>query len=113
MDMITRVEEAIWFRSKFLEVLKSGEKTGTLRLGRRIPKYEKLPVVLTETRECIGNARIDTLSWIKFGDIIYYPVILQREYPHEFQQIYDEMIMVYPDITQDSWVTFYGFRMEF
>lgn len=109
VDYISRIEEAIWFRSKFYEALSSGRKTGTLRLGRRVPRRETLPVILTESQERIGQANIDTLVWLKFADIINYPVIMRREFPSEYEQIWAEMRAVYPDMTQESWVTFYGF----
>lgn len=112
MDYLSRIEEAIWFRGKFLEVLKSGEKSGTLRLGRRIPRHEVLPIIVSETQEELCRARIDTLAWLRFSEIVYYPVILDREYPHEYNQIWDEMRAVYPSISEESWVTFYGFTTE-
>lgn len=112
MDYLSRIEEAIWFRNKFRAVLEAGRKTGTLRLGRRIPRYEILPVFITETQECIGRARIDVLVWLKFEDIVNYPVILRREFPSGYDQIWVEMKAVYPDMTPDSWVTFYGFTLE-
>ena len=112
INFISRIENAIWFRSKFQKVLVNGKKTGTLRLGRRIPRFETLPVILTETKMCIGQARIVVLAWLRFAEIINYPVILQREYPHEYNQIWIEMKKVYPDMTEKSWVTFYGFNME-
>lgn len=112
INYISRIEDVIWFRSKFQKVLVSGEKTGTLRLGRRIPQLEILPVMLTETHKCIGQARIEVLAWLRFAEIVDYPIILQREYPHEYNQIWVEMRQVYPSITKKSWVTFYGFTME-
>lgn len=109
LDYLYRIERAIWFRSKFKDVLASGIKRGTLRMGRRVPAAEVLPVILAETRERIGDAHITGLAWLRYGDLPRFPSILEEEYPHDTTEIDQEMKVVYPTLAADDWVTFYGF----
>ncbi len=106
---IDRVEKQIWFRQKFAKPILEGIKKGTLRLGKRIPAKLILPILISETRKKLIDAQIEILIWLRYKDIQKYPEIIQKEYPNNLKKLNKEMKKIYPTLTSESWVTFYGF----
>ena len=107
MKVIDRIDNLIQFQKRFKKHATLGR--GTLRIGRRIPKSLILPVVLTESKEIIGYIKIELLIWLQFKDIIRHPEIIKREYP-DYKNILKDIKTIYPDLKQDTWMTFYGFK---
>ena len=107
MKIVDRVDTLIQFQEKFKEHAILGR--GTLRMGRRIPKFLTLPVVLTENKEIFGYIKIDLLIWLQFKDIIKHPEIIKREYP-DYKNILKDIKTIYPNLKRDTWMTFYGFK---
>lgn len=108
---IDRVEKQIWFQQKFAKPILEGIKKGTLRLGKRIPAKLTLPIFVSETRQKLINAKIEILIWLKYKDIQKYPEIMKREYPNDPKKLDKEMKRIYPVLTPESWITFYGFSI--
>lgn len=108
---VDRVETEIRFRNEFRQSLLAGEKRGTLRLGRRVPQTLEIPVVL-ENSERIGYALIDVLIWVKLVALERHPEIFAREYPKDHKELLAKMREIYPHIEDESWLTFYGFRLQ-
>lgn len=110
---IDRIEKQIWFQKKFAKPILKGIKKGTLRLGKRIPSKLVLPIFISETRRKLVrklvDVQIEVLAWLKYKDIQKYPEIIKREYPNEIKKLDKEMRKVYPTLTSESWITFYGF----
>lgn len=108
---IDRVEKQIWFQQKFAKPILKGIKKGTLRLGKRIPARLVLPIFISESHQKLVDAEIETLAWLKYKDIQKYPEIMRREYPNEPKKLDKEMKKIYPMLTPESWITFYGFSI--
>lgn len=108
---IDRIEKQIWFQQKFAKPILKGVKQGTLRLGKRIPARLVLPIFVSETRQKLIDAKIEILVWLKYKDIQKYPEITKREYPNEPKKLDKEMKKIYPVLTPESWITFYGFSI--
>jgi endonuclease-3 len=106
---IDRIEKQIWFQQKFAKPILKGIKKGTLRLGKRIPAKLNLPIFISETRKKLTDANIEILIWLKYKDIQKYPEIMEREYPSDIKKLDKEMRKIYPELSSESWVTFYGF----
>ena len=107
MKIIDRIDNLIQFQERFKKHATLGK--GTLRMGRRIPKFLTLPVVLTENKEIFGYIKIDLLIWLQFKDIIKHPEIIRREYP-DYKNILKDIKTIYPNLKRNTWMTFYGFK---
>lgn len=107
MKIIDRIDDLIQFQRKFKKHATLGR--GTLRIGRRVPKFLILPVVLAENKEIIGYIKIELLIWLQFKDIIKHPEIIKREYP-SYKNILKDIKTVYPSLKSKTWMTFYGFK---
>ena len=106
---VDRIEKQIWFQQKFAKPILKGIKKGTLRLGKRIPAKLTLPIFISETRKRLIDANIEILIWLKYKDIQKYPEIMEREYPSNIKKLDKEMKKIYPELSPEGWVTFYGF----
>lgn len=108
---VDRVEKQIWFKQKFAKPIVAGIKKGTLRLGKRIPNKLILPIFISETRKKLIDVKIEILIWLKYKDIQKYPEIMKKEYPNDPEKLDKEMKKIYPTLTPESWITFYGFSI--
>lgn len=110
--MIERIDKELIFHAPMESILLGGQQTGSIRLGRRIPEIENLPIVIKEGWRTIGIADIDTLVWLKFGSIKAYPEILNRVNENDLDQLLESHKPFYPNLAFESWITFYGFRLQ-
>lgn len=110
--MIERTDKELIFHAPMLPILLSGQQTGSIRLGRRIPEKESLLLVIKEEGEIIGIADIDTLLWVRFMNLVDYPEVLTRVGENNLNKLFELLKPFYPNLALDSWVTFYGFRLQ-
>jgi hypothetical protein len=108
--VVSRVQSELRFQTKFGARLKAGGEYGTIRAGKRVPISLRLPIVSTEARREIGTALINEVRWIQFRDIDR-PDILALEYTQNIRVLRSDLLHLYPYLTEDSWVTFFRFRV--
>ena len=106
---VHRVEVGLWFHSLHFQYLLDGRKRGTLRVGRRVPASLYLPVLETETRSFRGSVIIETLSWLRWGDVSGRPDVLACEWPNNWPDLQLAMRNTYGTLGNADWMTFYGF----
>jgi len=110
-DTVDRVQEELQFRLKYRERLAARNKHGTIRAGRRIPAAMSLVVRITETGEYLGKVVIEEVRWLRLKEIAS-PEILTREYPSDPEKLKVDLVTIYPELQDDSWITFFRFRFE-
>lgn len=110
-ETVERVQEELQFVAKYKERLVARNKHGTIRAGRRIPAAMKLAVRITETGEYLGKIAIEEVRWLKLKEIGT-PEILSFEYPSDLEELKIDLVTIYPELNEDSWVTFFRFRFE-
>ena len=108
---VDRVQTELQFLEKYAERLRTRKKHGTLRAGRRLPATLTLSVAITETGEDLGMVVIDEVRWMKLKDIDTQE-ILRYEYPSNVRDLKKDLHTLYPQLTEDSWVTFFRFRFQ-
>ncbi len=109
---IDRLEKQIWFQQKFAKPILKGIIKGTLRLGKRIPAKMNLPVFVAETRKKLADVKIETVTWIKYGEIQKYSEITKRLSFESFDKLDAEIKKIYPALKKEDWITFYGFNLS-
>ena len=108
---VDRVQDELQFVEKYAARLRARRKHGTLRAGRRIPSSAVLPVRITETNEELGRVVIEEVRWLKLKEINT-PEVLRYEYPDNPKDLLKDLHVLYPQLTNNSWVTFFRFRFE-
>lgn len=108
-EKIDRIQEELQFVRKYRERLVTRRKHGTIREGKRIPASMKLPVRITETGEYLGEVAVEEVRWLRLKEIAT-PEILRYEYPSNPKELRKDLIAIYPNLTDESWVTFFRFR---
>jgi ribosomal protein L7Ae-like RNA K-turn-binding protein len=102
----------IWFHSGRFEHLEAGYKRATLRKGLRRPWALTLGVVDAASAQVRGRIQIAEVRWLHWGALEHSPDILHYEYPSEYPALRDEMLDIYPDLANDTWMTYYRFIYE-
>jgi hypothetical protein len=101
-----------WFQRKWFQPLEEGEKTGTLRRGRRVPWGVQLLAVERETSLVRGVVHVEELAWLAWREVPQRRDILAHEYPKEWGALKREMETVYPGLSADEWVSYYRIKYE-
>ncbi len=109
VETVDRIQDELQFVAKYKAKLKKREKHGTIREGRRAPIAMQIPVRITETGEELGSVVIDEVRWLKLKEIGT-PEILRYEYPSDLVALRKDLSSLYPELTKESWVTFFRFR---
>ncbi len=106
---VQRIDMTLWFRACHFEPMLRGDKHGTLRVGRRIPRELILPVVETESRMFRGSVQIEQTSWLRWSDVSGRSDVLRQEWPNTWVALEQAMIETYGELDPKVWMTFYGF----
>lgn len=97
----SRLGKFLNFKKKYLERVLRGEKTTTIRRGIVTPSKDH--VYLTCDGQVLGEARISSLRFVKIRDLT--DADAKRDGFESRDELLKALREIYPDISQEDWVT--------
>ncbi len=98
----------IMVKGKYVDLILSGKKKSTIRLGRWIPKYEE--VTFHGGGRPFAIARITNVTYKKFSELTEEDA--KKDGLSSLDELKNELKRVYGDINEDDWVTIIDFEVK-